>query len=138
MRHPGIVAALAVLISGFVGATQAGEIELNLQAVLARTGGTDTVSALVYLSDRVDLTTLEDEIQRGDGTRGQRHEVVVTALLERAVDLQRLPGFDYGALGGADLLRGELAGATPQMPPRLSECSGVPAGCSATARTGGN
>jgi subtilisin family serine protease len=88
MRRLGTTATLAVLIGSLAGATQAGEIELNLQAVMAGTGQHETVSALVYLSDRVDLAVLEQQFARGDRTLRHRHEVVVTALRERAAATQ--------------------------------------------------
>ena len=55
-----------MLVGCFAGAAQAGQVELNLQAVMAGTAQHDTVSALVYLSDRVDLPALEKQLERGD------------------------------------------------------------------------
>ena len=88
MRRSGTITLLAVLVGCFAGAAPAGQIELNLQAVLADTHQQDTVSALVYLSDRVDLAGLEMQLERGDGTLRHRHEVVVTALRARAETTQ--------------------------------------------------
>jgi subtilisin family serine protease len=88
MKRPSIIVALAVCVGCLASATRGGEIELNLQAVLARTGERDTASALVYLSDQVDLAALEEQFARGHATLGHRHEVVVTALQQRAAATQ--------------------------------------------------
>jgi subtilisin family serine protease len=88
MRRTGIILAVAVCVGCFVGTSHAGEIELNLEAVLAGTGPGETVSALVYLADHVNLAELEQQLERGDGTLRHRHEVVVTALQQRAAATQ--------------------------------------------------
>ena len=85
MRRLGTLAALVALVGIFGGVTQAGEIELNLQAVMAGADQRDTVSTLVYLSDQVDLQAIEKQLLRTDGTLQQRHELVVTSLQQRAL-----------------------------------------------------
>ena len=89
MRRLGTLAALVALVGVFGGVTQAGEIELNLQAVMAGAGQRDTVSTLVFLSDQVDLQAIDKQLQRTDGNLQQRHELVVTSLQQRALTTQR-------------------------------------------------
>jgi len=88
MKRLATIAALAALLGGAAGSSLAGTIEPNLQAVLATAGDQETVSALVYLADRVDVDALTQQLDQQKATRKVRHEVVVTSLQERAAATQ--------------------------------------------------
>lgn len=77
--------ALSMVASGFVNA---GSIEPNLTHLLAQTPGDGTVSALLYLSDRVVIDALDTELAAGRASRGERNARVVGALQLRAAATQ--------------------------------------------------
>ncbi len=88
MRRLTTIAILAALLDGAAGAAVAGTIEPNLQAILSAAGAQDRVSALVYLSDRVDVDVLAKQLDRAEATLRLRHETIVTSLQERAAATQ--------------------------------------------------
>jgi subtilisin family serine protease len=88
MRRVASVTVLATLIGAATATSQAGTIEPNLQAILSGARGQETVSALVYLSDRVDVDALDEQLDSGKATLRLRHEIVVTSLQERAAATQ--------------------------------------------------
>jgi hypothetical protein len=62
----------------------AGDIHPGLQDVLDVAGPDDTISALVYLKDQVDLDTMMQQFRVERMSRQERHELVVTALQQTA------------------------------------------------------
>ncbi len=106
MRRLATIAILAALVGGVAGSATAGTIEPNLQAILSRAGDQEVVSALVYLSDRVDIDALTEQLNRGTPTLRQRHEVVVTSLQERAAATQGALLAELAALKAQGTVKG--------------------------------
>ena len=80
---------LTTLATLFVApSVYAGEMDPTLSAVLSKTPARDTVSALVYLSDQVDLKQIDVSLRSSMATLRARHESVVTALQIRAAETQ--------------------------------------------------
>ena len=77
MRRLASVIVLATLVGGAASANQAGTIEPNLEAILSGARGQETVSVLVYLSERVDVDALDEQLDGGKATLRLRHEIVV-------------------------------------------------------------
>ncbi len=79
MKHSSVLAAAAVAASA-----HAGEIDSNLQSIMDRMGGDETVSALVYLSHQADVDGLMTQMLADRANRHERHVAVVTALQDAA------------------------------------------------------
>ncbi len=79
--------AALLIAAGAVSAT-AGTIDDELQAVLSETPADQSVSAIVFLSDRVDIDALEAEFTRLGARLQFRHEKVVTELQQKAAATQ--------------------------------------------------
>ena len=77
--------AFALTITALlVGPAWAGDVDLNLQAAVAAANDHETVSALVYLADGVDVKELHNQLNAAAPSIAQRHEAVVTTLRQRA------------------------------------------------------
>jgi subtilisin family serine protease len=87
MRKVAGIALLAVMFLG-VGNAYAGQVDPNLEAILADAGEHEMVDALVYLVDQVDLEALTNELNSVDASRAYRHEIVVRSLQEKAAATQ--------------------------------------------------
>lgn len=80
--------------SGLVGVVVAcspalaGDVSPVLDAVFTEVGPDKVVSSLVYMSDRVDIAALNEQLNRQHADRRVRHETVVRALQERAAIAQ--------------------------------------------------
>jgi len=78
------IACVGVLLGSASLVAPAGTIDPDLEAALAKPDEKGFVSALIYLSDQVNLEELNREFRSVRPTRQQRHEVVVQALRQRA------------------------------------------------------
>ncbi len=85
MRACVVCGALVGLLGALAGnPVQAGTIEPNLSDILASRTAGETVSVLVYLKDRVDIASLNAELDRGRPSFAARHETVVRRLQKKA------------------------------------------------------
>lgn len=82
-----MVVCLTILTTG-TGLALAGQIDPGLQQILDITPPDQPVSVLVFLSDRLDLPGLVDDLDRQGATLARRHEAVVRGLQEKAVATQ--------------------------------------------------
>ncbi len=79
----------AIGVVGLVSSTAgAGVIDPALADVLAEADPDTVVSTLVYLADRVDTTTMTDELDAQGARLIERHEIVVRALQDKAAATQ--------------------------------------------------
>ncbi|MFH1748701.1 MAG: S8 family serine peptidase, partial [Planctomycetota bacterium] len=76
----GLVSALVMLVAP----TLAGTIDTGLQDVLELTQPDETISTLVFLTQRVDIDALNDSLTAQRATLQARHETVVRSLREMA------------------------------------------------------
>ena len=79
-RCLGVVVATSFIAQAAV----AGDIDPNLQHVMDASRQGETISALVYLVDQVDLRGLNTMLSAQHATRHHRHETVVIALQDMA------------------------------------------------------
>ncbi|UCC78695.1 MAG: S8 family serine peptidase [Candidatus Zixiibacteriota bacterium] len=84
MQKKLFLITLLAFITGFVSASVAGEIDPGLESILDSKSPDQTVSALVFLNDQVDLQAITWDMDGQNATLKQRHETVVRALLENA------------------------------------------------------
>jgi len=82
-----VVCGWAVLVAGATWAL-AGSVDPGLQQILAGKTPEDTVSALVYLRDTVNLSSLTAQLNQERASARRRHEVVVRALQAKAQTTQ--------------------------------------------------
>jgi len=81
----GLVLAILVC-TGVVGA---GEIDPGLDNILSSTPPGQRVSVLIFLNDQVDLNRIEGDLASMHAPRGERHELVVRNLQDKAATTQR-------------------------------------------------
>jgi bacillopeptidase F len=88
MKQRAVVMGLAVLTAGWTGLVRAGEISPDLQAAINATPNGQTVSALVYLAEQVDIPALVDSFREPRALRVERHEITVLSLQAMAQTTQ--------------------------------------------------
>jgi subtilisin family serine protease len=85
MKRLAILGAVALLSSG---AAFGGDVAPDLSRILDNTAPDETVSALIYLEDQVDLDAMTAQLNAERVTLKTRHETVVRALQEKAAAAQ--------------------------------------------------
>jgi bacillopeptidase F len=88
MRRLNLFIALAALLAVPIAAATAGEIDPGLAQILEEASSSEQVSVLVFLNDRIDLQSISDQLTSQGTTLQNRHETVVNALRQKAIDTQ--------------------------------------------------
>jgi subtilisin family serine protease len=87
MNRRFVVFGWAVLLCG-TASVLAGEIDPSLQLIMNERGSQATISTFVFLSDSVNVSALNAQLDQQHASAQRRHEVVVRALQEKAAATQ--------------------------------------------------
>ena len=88
MRKATFAFILSLLVIGVPALVWAGSIDSDLQSKLTVTPTNQTISALVYLTQQVDLDAITDRMDSRNVTLQERHETVVRSLQDAASSSQ--------------------------------------------------
>ncbi|MBD3169965.1 MAG: S8 family serine peptidase [candidate division Zixibacteria bacterium] len=84
-----ILLAVSALMLGHLVGAQAASLDDGFNRILQTKQGEETVTAIVYMADRVDLEQLDNSLNNRRVNLRERHEIVVTALREKAYQTQQ-------------------------------------------------
>jgi bacillopeptidase F len=79
---------LAAFVVACVGVAAAGEIDQGLMEILDNASSGEQISVLVFLNDWVDVQSISDQLSIERAAMQVRHETVVRALQQKAIDTQ--------------------------------------------------
>jgi subtilisin family serine protease len=76
--------ALVLLMLDGSDTAQAGNIDPDLENIIAKSDAEQTITVLVFLSDQVDLKGITSDLNAQKASRSLRHETVIRALRDKA------------------------------------------------------